>query len=221
LVRWRGPARLVVILAVLVAALAGPGLSGGAFAADGPTAISIKGTGLRQTITVRATDQQELFNALLRQVSWMAGLPGDPIKPDPTKLGPGYTLTVFTGTAASQIYELYPQAPGGPRAHRPVAQPQGQVAEAWFYASVAMPDMLSAAGVPLVRVSASGPDQGLAYGDPVGFVPVGAATTPASLGLKHTLRGSERTLLLWLVTPFVVILLLFLAARRARRYGRA
>lgn len=218
--RPRPLARLVVMLAVFVAALAGPGLTGRAFADDGPTAVSLKGTGVAQTITVRAKDDQDLFNALLRQVSWMAGQPGDPISPDPTKLGPVVTLTVFVGTTASQVYDLYPQAPGGPRAHRPAKQPAGQVADAWFYASVAMPDMLSAAGVPLPRPSASGPDSGLAYGDPVGFVPVGATTSPASLGLKHTLRESERTLLLWLVTPFAVILLLFLAAQRARRYGR-
>jgi hypothetical protein len=207
------------MLAVLVAALAGPGLSSAAFADDSPTSITIKGTGLPQPITVRAKDQQELFNALLRQVSWMNSLPGDPISPDPTKLGPAYTFTVFVGTAPSAIYELYPQAPGGPRAHRPAAQPAGKVADEWFYASVSMPDTLSAAGVPLARPSASGQDGGLAYGDPVGFVPIAAnTTTTASLGLKHTLRGSERTLLLWLATPFVVIMLLFLAARHARSY---
>jgi hypothetical protein len=206
------------VLAAVVAALAGPGLSGRASADDPPTAITIKGTGLPQTITVQAKDQQELFNALLRQVSGLAGRPGDPISPDPTKLGPAYTFTVFVGTAPSAVYELYPLAPGGPRAHRPAAQPNGKVADAWYYASVAMPDMLSAAGVPLVRPSASGPDSGLAYGDPVGFVPVVTTTTSASLGLKHTLAGSERTLLLWLATPFVVLIVLFLAARHARGY---
>jgi hypothetical protein len=207
------------MLAVVAAALAAPGLSGRAFA-DPPTAITIKGTGLPQTITVRAKDQQELFTALLRQVSGLAGLPGDPISPDPTKLGPMYTFTVFVASNPSVIYEMYPQAPGGPLAHRPAAQPSGKVADAWYYASVAMPDMLSAAGVPLVRASASGPDSGLAYGDPVGFVPAVTASSPASLSLKSTLAGSERTLLLWLATPFVVLMLLFLAARRARRYGR-
>ena len=144
-------ARLATILAVLLAALVAPGLTPGARAADPPSAIEIKGTGLAQPITVRAKDQPDLFTALLRQVSWMAGQPGDPIKPDPAKLGPGFTMTVFVGAAAAQVYEMYPQAPGGPRAHRPAAQPQGPAADAWFYASVAMPDMLAAAGVPLVR----------------------------------------------------------------------
>jgi hypothetical protein len=221
LIRWHGLARLGVVLAVVVAALVAPGLSSRAFADDPPTAITIKGTGLPQTITVRAKDQQELFTALLRQVSGLAGLPGDPMSPDPTKLGPMYTFTVFVGNNPSAVYELYPQAPGGPRAHRPAAQPNGKVADAWFYASVAMPDMLSAAGVPLVRPSASGPGGGLAYGDPVGFVPVVTTTTSSpSLSLKYTLAGSERTLLLWLATPFVVLVVLFLAARRASRFGR-
>ena len=73
----------------------------------------------------------------------------------------------------------------------------------------------------LVRASASGPDSGLAYGDPVGFVPAMAGSSQPPLSLKGTLHSSERTLLLWLLTPFAVTLLLFLAARRARRYGRS
>jgi hypothetical protein len=209
------------MLAVLLAALVAPGLATGAQAADPPSTIEIKGTGLARPITVRAKDQPDLFTALLRQVSWMAGQPGDPIKPDPTKLGPAFTMTVFVGAAAAQIYEMYPQAPGGPRAHRPAAQPQGPATDAWYYASVAMPDMLAAAGVPLARPSASGPDSGLAYGDPVGYVPAVATDTKPPLSIGRTLHSSERTLLLWLATPFVVILLLFLAARRARRYSRS
>jgi hypothetical protein len=213
-------ARLAVASAVLLAALVAPGLTPVAGAADPPSAIEIKGTGLSRPITVRAGDERELFNALLRQVSWMAGQPGDPISPDPAKLGPAFTLTVFVGTTPTQVYDMYPQAPGGPRAHRPAAQPKGPVGDAWFYASVAMPDMLAAAGVPLVRPSASGPDTGLAYGDPVGYVPAVAVSTTPSLSIGRTLQSSLRTLLLWLATPFVVLLLVFLAARRARRYGR-
>ena len=210
-------ARLAIVLAALLAAVFAPGLTPGAHAADPPSVITIKGTGLSRTITVRAKDQPDLFNALLRQVSWMAGQPGDPITPDPATLGPAYSMTVFVGAAAAQVYDMYPQAPGGPRAHRPAAQPQGKVGEAWFYASVAMPDTLAAAGVPLVKPSASGPDSGLAYGDPVGYVPEANTDTTPPLSLTHTLHSSERTLLLWLVTPFAVTLLLFLAARHSRR----
>jgi hypothetical protein len=213
-------ARLAIALVATLAVLAAPGLATAAHAADPPSTIAIKGPGLPQALTVRASAQPDLFAALLRQVSWMAGQAGDPIQPDPTKLGPAYSLTVYVGAAAAQVYDLYPQAPGGPRAHRPAAQPGGPTTEAWFYASVAMPDMLSAAGVPLVRPSASGPDSGLAYGDPVGYVPAVAASSGAPLSLGRTLHSSERTLLLWLLTPFVVLGLLFLAARRARRYGR-
>jgi hypothetical protein len=213
-------ARLATGLAVLLAALVAPGLTPGAGAADPPTAIEIKGAGLVRPITVRASDERDLFNALLRQVSWMVGQAGDPISPDPAKLGPVYTVTVYVGAKPAQVYETYPQAPGGPRAHRPAAQPQGPTTDAWFYASVAMPDTLAAAGVPLVRPSASGPDSGLAYGDPVGYVPAVAVTGTPPLSIGRTLHSSERTLLLWLATPFLVLGLLFLAARRARRYGR-
>ena len=75
-------ARLAIALAALLAVLAAPGLTPGAQAADPPSAITIKGTGLSQAINVRAKDQPDLFNALLRQVSWMATQPGDPITPD-------------------------------------------------------------------------------------------------------------------------------------------
>ena len=211
-------ARLATVLAAMAIALAAPGLTARAFADDAPTAVSIKGTGMAQAITVRAADDQLLFTALLRQVSWMPSQPGLPIVPDPAKLGPGFTLTVYTGTTATQVYDLYPLADGGPRAHRPAAQPKSKVAEAWFYADVGMPDALAAAGAPLPRPSASDTEGVLSYGDPVGFVPA-VVNSQQPMSLRRTLRSSERTLLLWLVTPFVVTGLLYLAARRARRYG--
>ena len=110
-------ARLAIAFSATLAALSAPWLATAAQAADPPNAISVKGPGLPQTLTVRASAQPDLFAALLRQVSWMAGQAGDPIQPDPTKLGPAYSLTVYIGTAAVQVYDLYPQAPGGPRAH--------------------------------------------------------------------------------------------------------
>ena len=137
---------------------------------------------------------------------------------DPAKLGPKYTLTVFINNAAAQVYELYPLAPGGPRAHRPAAQPKGSAQNAWFYASVAMPDALAAAGVTLPQPDASGAAQEMVIQDPNGFAPAEATSQPISLGIDKTLRDQGRTLLLWLATPFVVLLLLFAAARRSRRY---
>ncbi|GAA5184496.1 hypothetical protein GCM10023322_26120 [Rugosimonospora acidiphila] len=192
---------------------------GGAWAADQPNSLTIRGTGLAKPISIRAAGQQDLFNALLRQVSWMVGQPGDPINPDPSKLGPQYTLTVYVGSAAAQLYELYPQAPGGPRAHRPANQPNGATSEAWFYASVAMPDALAAAGVPLPQPSASRADGMLE--DPAGFVPVVTTTAALSLGLGTASRDIGRTVMLWMVTPLLILLMLFAAARRSRRrYAR-
>jgi hypothetical protein len=204
---------VTLLAAIAMAAVEAPG----AWAADAPDSLSIAGSGLHKPISVHATNQQDLFAALLRQVSWMAGQPGDPIQPDPAKLGPKFTLTVFVNNAAAQVYELYPQAPGGPRAHRPAAAPNNG-AEAWFYASVAMPETLEVAGVPLAQAGPSGVG-GMFYEDPAGFVPAAVTTEGPSLSLGKTLREQSRTVLLWLATPFLVLLLLFAAARRSRRYG--
>lgn len=207
------------VAAILTVIAISAGLPAGAWAADQPNTLTIGGTGLSKPISVHAAKQQDLFDSLLRQVSWMAGQPGDPIHPDPTKLGPKYTLTVYINNAAAQLYELYPQAPGGPRAHRPAAQPKGSTSEAWFYASVAMPDTLAAAGVPLPHANASGANDGMILEDPNGFAPAEATSPPISLGIGKTLHEQGRTLLLWLLTPFMILLLLFAAARRSRRYA--
>jgi hypothetical protein len=204
------------LLATLALAVAGPGA---AWAADQPDSLTIGSADLKKPISVRATGDLDLFNALLRQVDWMAGQAGDPIRPDPTKLGPKYTLTVFVKNAAAQVYDLYPQAPGGPRAHRPAAQPHSRTTEAWFYASVAMPDTLQAAGVPLPQPTTSSAAGQLTYEDPIGYVPAAATTGPDLLSLGKTLHEQTRTLLLWLLTPLVILLLLFAAARRSRRYA--
>jgi hypothetical protein len=208
---------VAALLATIALAAAG---TGGAWAADQPSSLTIGGTGLSKPISVRSAADLDLFNALLRQVDWMVGQTGDPIRPDPSKLGPKFTLTVFINNAAAQVYELFPQAPGGPRAHRPAAQPRGKTTEAWFYASVAMPDTLEAAGVPLPRPSANSSTGDLTYGDPIGYVPVAATSDPDSLSIARTLHEQDRTLLLWLATPFVILLLLFAAAQRSRRYSR-
>lgn len=210
----------VAVAAVLTAVAIGAGRPTGAWAADQANSLTIGGAGLNKPISVHAAKQQDLFNLLMRQVGWMAGQTGDPINPDPSKLGPKYTLTVYVNNAAAQLYELYPQAPGGPRAHRPAAQPKGSTHEAWFYASVAMPDALVAAGVPLPRPGASGAVQEMIIEDPGGFAPAQATSDAPSFGIGKTLHDQGRTLLLWLATPFVVLLLLFAAAQRSRGYAR-
>ena len=48
-----------------------------------------------------------------------------------------------------QVYELYPLAAGGPRAHRPAKQPSGKKADGWFYGRLTMSETLRVSGVPL------------------------------------------------------------------------
>jgi hypothetical protein len=69
--------------------------------------------------------------------------------PKADKLGPKYTLTVLIKTAPQQVYDLYPEAAGGPRAHRPAAQPSGRKSDGWFYGRLTMSETLRLSGVPL------------------------------------------------------------------------
>jgi hypothetical protein len=209
---------LLALLAVVIGSvLGGSALAAPAQAAD-PDAISIEGTGLSHAVTISEGAQRDLFHAVQRQIGWMATRPGDPIQPDPASLGAKYTVTVKSGTVPTEIYDVYPLAPGGPRAHRPAQQPGGKGPDAWFYASVAIPDMLRAAGVPLPEPSAS---NGVEYGDPAGYVPAAVTSTAPGMSLGKALAGQQRTVtvLAWLGTPLVVLLLIFPVARRSRRYS--
>ncbi len=209
---------LLTLLAVVVGSVLGGAVLGAPARAADPDSISIEGAGLNRPIAVDAGGQHELFTALQRQIGWMANRPGDPIQPDPASLGAKYTVTVKSGIVPTDVYDVYPLAPGGPRAHRPADQPGGKRPDAWFYASVALPDMLRAAGVPLPEPKAS---NGVDYGDPAGYVPAAVATTARGLSLSKALDGQQRnlTLLAWLGTPVLVLLLIFPAARRSRRYS--
>ncbi|NMO52966.1 hypothetical protein HH310_17420 [Actinoplanes sp. TBRC 11911] len=115
-----------------------------------PTAIYITGNDLPDKIVIQQQSQSRLFDSMLSEVSWMATPPkGQTTKPKPDKLGPKYVLTVLNKTAPLQVYELYPLAAGGPRAHRPAAQPSGKKADAWFYGRLTMPGALRVSGAPL------------------------------------------------------------------------
>jgi hypothetical protein len=83
-----------------------------------------------------------------------------------------------------------------------------------------MPDALMAAGVPLPHPGASGAVQEMIIEDPGGFAPAQATSEANAFGLGETLHDQGRTLLLWLATPFVVLLLLFAAAWHSRGYAR-
>ncbi len=208
---------LAYLLICGVALLVALGLGAPAQAADVPTALRIEGGGLSAPVSVRDAGQHDLFNRLLHQMSWMAGGSGDPMKPDQATLGPKYVLTVLVEDKAVQAYDVYPQATGGPRVHRPVDQPQGRVGEAWFYVSISVPELMRAAGVPIGDTHSDGAT--LDYNDPAGYIPaaVRGDNRPA-FSLEDLVSGQRRTVLAWIGTALAVLLLLLAAARRSRRY---
>jgi hypothetical protein len=198
-------------LAVLVPASA-------VFAADTPNSLTIVGPGMSSPVSVRSDTEADLFTAILRQVNWMNGRTGDFAKPNTSTLGAKYTITIFTNGVASQVYEVYPQAAGGPRAHRPKTQPKGQVPEAWFYATVTLPTVLRTAGVPLPEPTASGQAGGVAYEDPQ--LEPDSLTATSSFSLGKELREARVALVATAATSVLVLLLLFGAARLSRRRAR-
>jgi len=114
-----------------------------------PTSIQIKGNDLPGTLIVDPSDGTRLFDALLAEVNWMSTAKPLTTAPKADKLGPKYTLTVLVKTAPQQIYDLYPEAAGGPRAHRPATQPGGHKTDGWFYGRLTMGETLRLSGVPL------------------------------------------------------------------------
>jgi hypothetical protein len=207
---------LARLLVLGVAVLAVLGFATPALAADDPNIITIEGDSLGVPVTVRETTDPDLFSRLMHQVGWMAGRAGDPMKPDPAKLGPKYRLTVFSGDKATQRYDVYPQAAGGPKVFRPAAQPMGKSSDAWFYVSLSIPELLHAAGVP--QADPAGSDA-LGYRDPAGYIPPGKPDTHPLFSLGDVLNSQRRTLALWLGTAVVVLLLVVGAARLSRRYS--
>ena len=140
--------------AMVVAAVLAIGVAPAAHAAPKPatkpTAIEIKGAKLPgNRIVVTQQGNARLFASLLSEVSWMASARSQTGAPPAASLGPKYTVTVFIKTTPTQVYELYPLAAGGPRAHRPAKQPTGRKSDAWFYGRLAMSETLRVSGVPL------------------------------------------------------------------------
>jgi hypothetical protein len=212
---------LTYLVTIAAAALAVLGLASPARAADAPTALTIEGPGLSAPISVHGTEQSDLFDRLEHQVSWMATRAGDQMNPDPAGLGARYQLTVLAGSHPLQRYDMYPQASGGPKAHRPADQPSGHTSEAWFYVSLSVPELMHAAGVPLSDPSATDGADGLVYRDPAGYVPANSSTADHStLSLTDLLHAQRRTLLLWAGTAVAVLLLVLGAARINRRYSQ-
>jgi hypothetical protein len=115
-----------------------------------PSGVQIVGADLPGgQVAVQQATQPHLFQTLYDEVSWLATAKPQTNAPAANKLGPKYTITVLVKNAPSQVYDLYPTAAGGPRAHRMAKQPGKRVTDGWFYGRLTMPEALRAAGAPL------------------------------------------------------------------------
>jgi hypothetical protein len=113
------------------------------------TAVQITAKDLAGGKTVIEQANRDLFDQMLSEVSWLATATPQTTAPRAKALGPKYTVTLLAQNKAQQVYDLYPMATGGPRAHRAAAQPTGKKADGWFYGRLTMPESLRAAGAPL------------------------------------------------------------------------
>ncbi|WP_249024625.1 hypothetical protein [Couchioplanes caeruleus] len=117
-------------------------------AAAKPTTLEISGTD-NSKIVIQQAERPELFQRVLSEVNWLSGAEPTTTRPKADKLGPKYTVTVLAKDKATQLYDLYPLASGGPRAFRPERQPTGRKSAGWFYGRLTMSESLRVSGVPL------------------------------------------------------------------------
>ena len=138
-----------VLLAAALLAL-GPMPTAAQAAPAQPTAIQVAGPGLPGgKVVIQAKRQPLTFRTMLTEVSWLATATPQTSAPKTSSLGPKYTVTVLAKNSAQQVYDLYPSAVGGPRAHRPSKQPTGKKRDGWFFGRLTMSQSLRAAGAPL------------------------------------------------------------------------
>jgi hypothetical protein len=124
--------------------------AGAAPKAPSPSGVQVAGGDLPDgKVVVQKADQPRLFETLYEEVGWLSTAKAQTTAPAASKLGPKYTVTVLVKNSPSQIYDLYPTATGGPRAHRAAKQPGKRVSDGWFYGRLTMPEALRAAGAPL------------------------------------------------------------------------
>ncbi len=186
-------------------------------AANAPTLITISGTLVKTPVTVHAETQADLFNEMLRQLSWMQTAAGTPMQIATNQLGPKYTVTISAAGDPEQVYDLYPVATGGPRAFRPAAQPLGKSSDAWFYASLSLPSLLRSAGVAAFGDASDFQEAGLSGDD---AAPV-AATSAIRVNLRAEVTQLKAALLSSAATVVLAMVVLAGAARFSRyRYRR-
>jgi hypothetical protein len=115
-----------------------------------PTSMTVTGKGIEGKLAVQSADQPGIFNQLLSEVNWLSTATPQIAAPKANKLGSKYVLTVLVKDKPTYTYDLYPEAVGGPRAHRPGKQPTGKkTADGWFYGRLTMSESLRVCGVPL------------------------------------------------------------------------
>jgi len=144
-------ARLVSATALVAAGIAMTvGLAPAAVQA-GPkvTALQIVAKDMPGGKAVIPASNRDLFELMYSEVSWLASATPQTAAPKSKALGPKYTVTVLIDNKPAQVYDLYPSATGGPRAHRGAKQPSGKKTDGWFYGRLTMSESLRAAGAPL------------------------------------------------------------------------
>jgi hypothetical protein len=118
--------------------------------APGPTAMRIEGKDLANKIVLDQKANRALFQRMLVEVNWLATATPQASAPAAKALGPKYTVTVLVKDQPQQMYDLYPLATGGPRAHRAAKQPGGKrVVDGWFYGRQTMSESLRLSGAPI------------------------------------------------------------------------
>jgi hypothetical protein len=145
---------LARIAAAAVAVAAGVGLVPVAASAapkpPKPTAVQIVGAGLPGgKVLIAAQDRPQLFRMMLNEVGWLAAARPSASTPKRATLGPKFTVTLLAKNAPQAVYDLYPLAKGGPRAHRAAKQPTAKKADGWFYGRLTMSESLRLSGAPL------------------------------------------------------------------------
>ena len=168
-----------------------------------PTAVQVVGTGVTGKIVVQQASEPRLFSSLLDEVNWLSTAKPQTSALPAAKLGPKYTLTVLIKNTPTQVYDLYPMASGGPRAHRAAKQPGGRKStDGWFYGRLTMSETLRASGAPL-KAKLDVVNGGLGGG--VGQDLTAGEIDPVA-GISHFLIEMRR---LFLLNGAVLVVILF------------
>jgi hypothetical protein len=145
-----------LVAAVALSLSAAPAAHAAPAKPPAPTTITIAGNGIQDKITIQKADKPEVFDLLLSEVSWLGTATPQTYSPGAKALGAKYTVTVLAKNAPQAVYELFPAATGGPRAHRAAKQPTGKKADGWFYGRLTMSESLRVSGVPLKAQTGAG-----------------------------------------------------------------